>query len=192
MPPKTTFDKDQVIQAAFAIVLEQGVVELSARKVAERLGSSPAPVYSCFKSMQELEQAVVGKVTGLLYEYTGKEYTGFEPLDLSVGMVLFARDYSKLYRTLFLPGSFFKDVVIDFHTKRTQEIFVNMDFWGISKDESDRLVRKLWVFTHGFADVISIGLIEDTSDEYIIDFMRDGGRTLVSGSIGEQDRRNPQ
>ena len=51
MPPKVTFTKEDVIQAAFEIVQKRGVKLFTARRIAKKLKSSTAPVYSHFKSM---------------------------------------------------------------------------------------------------------------------------------------------
>ena len=105
MPPKTTFTKKDVIDAAMAIVIEHGLKELTTRKVAEKLGSSPAPVYSCFQSKFELEKEVIKTIKDLLYQYSKNNYTEFYTLNMAVGLVLFARDYSQLFKSLFLENN---------------------------------------------------------------------------------------
>ena len=59
MPPQKTFSREEVIEAAFALVRKHGVRALSARKVASRLHTSTSPIYGHFKSMKKLKQEII-------------------------------------------------------------------------------------------------------------------------------------
>lgn len=61
MAPKTKFKKEQIVDAAFEIARTEGLEGITIRKVAERLGSSIAPIYVNFKDVDELIQAVIRK-----------------------------------------------------------------------------------------------------------------------------------
>ena len=61
MPPKTIFLREDVINAAFELVKKSGFRDFTARKIAEELNSSTAPVYSCFNSMDELKEEEIGR-----------------------------------------------------------------------------------------------------------------------------------
>ena len=58
MPPKPKFTKEEIVFAAKEIVREKGLSALTAREVAEKLGSSPRPIFTVFKSMDEVMQAI--------------------------------------------------------------------------------------------------------------------------------------
>ncbi len=61
MAPKSKFKKDQIIDAAFEIARTEGIDRITIRKVAEKLGSSIAPIYVNFKEVDELIQEVIKK-----------------------------------------------------------------------------------------------------------------------------------
>ena len=58
MPPKPKFSKEEVIAAALELVSEKGMSALTSRDLAARLGSSARPIFTVFKNMEEVQQAV--------------------------------------------------------------------------------------------------------------------------------------
>ena len=185
MPPKTTFQRDDVIQAAFEIIQEQGLKKLSARKVAERLGSSTAPVYSCFDSMDKLAREAIRKAKDLLFQYATRPHTENAFLNIGVGVVLFSRDYNLLYQALFSESSKFKEVVEELGKSFGEQMTKVPRLEGISCVDRRNLLRKMWIFTHGLATLINIGLIEDNSDEYIINILQSVGKAVTDAAVAE-------
>lgn len=58
MPPKPKFSKEEIIDAALDIVSRDGVAALTARELGEKLGCSSSPIFTVFKSMDEVMQAI--------------------------------------------------------------------------------------------------------------------------------------
>ena len=56
MPPLQRTGKDQIINAAFDIVREEGFCNLNARAIAKKLGVSTQPIFSNFKNMEDLKR----------------------------------------------------------------------------------------------------------------------------------------
>ncbi len=98
MPPKFKFTKTELIESAFNLVKHKGWSSLSTRALANELGSSARPIYSFFKSMDDLEEELVKKSYDLLYEYQIRKTTGDLWIDHGVGYVMFAQDEKYLYR----------------------------------------------------------------------------------------------
>ena len=100
MPPKTQFDKEAIIDAAFEIAREEGFDAITARSVASRLGSSVAPIYVNFAAIDDLIRAAVQRVFALSEEYlTWQEGpNAFENIGLA--SLAFARDYPVFVREL--------------------------------------------------------------------------------------------
>ena len=76
MPPKFKFTREQIVDAGFAIVRSKGWAGLSTRSLAEALGASSRPIYSFFKSITELEEAIVRRGVDLLYRCMIRERSG--------------------------------------------------------------------------------------------------------------------
>ncbi len=185
MPPKTTFTKDDVITAAMEIVAAQGFFELSTRKVAEKLGSSPAPVYSCFNSKTDLEKEVLREIKALLFTYATKQYTESYPLNMAVGLVLFARDYSQLFRSLFLQRRDFKKIFKEFNKYHIAGMEEDERFSHMSAKDRETLLGRLWIFTFGFATLASAGLVENNSDDYVIQMLREVGSMIIEAALAD-------
>jgi len=183
MPPKTTFTKTDVVDAAMAIVIEQGLKELTTRKVAEKLGSSPAPVYSCFDSKFGLEKEVIKQIKDLLYQYSTNDYTEFYTLNMAVGLVLFARDYNQLFKSMFLQNNEFTNIVTEFKKYHLKAMEEYDRFSGMPLEERDQLLTKLWIFTHGFATLISTGMIENRSEQYVISTLKEVGTLIIEDAL---------
>ena len=58
MPPKFKFTKDEIVNAAVEVVRERGVSALRAKDIAEKLGVSTQPVFTCFSTMAEARKEV--------------------------------------------------------------------------------------------------------------------------------------
>ena len=61
MPPKAKFTKDEILNTALNITREQGIDAVTARELGARLGSSPRPIFTIFKSMEEVKDFVILK-----------------------------------------------------------------------------------------------------------------------------------
>ena len=98
MPPKLKFTKRELIDSAFNLVRYKGWNTLSTRTLASELESSARPIYSFFKSMDDLEEELVKRSYDLLYEYMIRKRTGDLWIDHGIGYVIFAQEEKYLYR----------------------------------------------------------------------------------------------
>jgi len=100
MAPKVKFTKAQIVDAAFEIARAEGIAAVTIRKVAERLGSSIAPIYVNFKDAGELTREVVNRTFATSKRLLQEQHTGHPFHDIGVASLRFAREYSVLYRDL--------------------------------------------------------------------------------------------
>lgn len=183
MPPKTVFTRDDVINTAFRVVQEKGIQSLTAREVAKRLKSSTAPVYSNFESMKILEREVIKKARDLLMEYMVRPHTEMVFLNMGVGYAMFAREQCPLFRALYLEKSDHKDILDELEKSLRLRMREDKRFTELEDRERHALLDKMWTFTHGMATMICVGLAEDTSDEYIINSLRDVGSAVIAATF---------
>ncbi|MFC1614311.1 TetR/AcrR family transcriptional regulator [Gemmatimonadota bacterium] len=188
MPPKVVFTREEVIQAAFDIVRIEGLKKLSARKIARKLKSSTAPVYSQFSSMKELELEVLRKAEDLLLQYTRKSFTERVFLNMGTGYVVFAREHSELFRALFLGRDVSSDVFEDFKDYIREDMLKDSRFVTMSAKDRDALLQQMWIFTHGLASLICVGLVEDDSNEHISDTLFEVGTTVVAVALAKSQK----
>ena len=51
MAPKNKFSREEMVSAAVAVVRKKGLEGLTAKALAEELGTSTQPIFTCFGSM---------------------------------------------------------------------------------------------------------------------------------------------
>jgi AcrR family transcriptional regulator len=101
MPRHTMFSKEQIIDAAFELIREIGWKQVTARSIANHLGSSTMPIYSRMKSLFDLEKELKTRAHKMLRDYQYFAYTENPLLNLAVGYVAFAREEKQLFRFLY-------------------------------------------------------------------------------------------
>ncbi len=185
MPPRVKYTKEDVIEAAFAITEKHGLRELTARSVAVKLGSSTAPVYRQFATMDELVLEVIRETQRTLLEYTALPYTDRVLLNMGTGVAMFACEHSQLYRALLLEGDNYGAVVNEFLEILETELVKDPRFGLLGTTERRALLHKMWTFTHGLASLICVGLIKDCSQEYIIGTLEDIGADVIGTTLAK-------
>ncbi|UCC44087.1 MAG: TetR/AcrR family transcriptional regulator [Candidatus Zixiibacteriota bacterium] len=185
MPPKTKFTASDVITASLEVITNYGLDGLTARHLAAELGSSTAPVYSNFETMKDLERAAIRQARDLLLEYTSRSYTDRIFLNMGTGIVIFARDHPRLYRAIFLKRPDFADIVREFLETMRTEMVKDLRFASMPAEHRNTLLNKMWIFTHGLASLISVGLADDSSDRFIIDTLQTVGTTIIKDALTE-------
>lgn len=58
MAPKNKFTREEMVQAALQVVRAGGIGSLTAKTLADALGTSTQPVFTAFGSMERVRQAV--------------------------------------------------------------------------------------------------------------------------------------
>ena len=58
MPPKPKFTREEIVAAALELVSAKGMEALTSRYLGAQLGSSARPIFTVFRNMEEVQQAV--------------------------------------------------------------------------------------------------------------------------------------
>lgn len=178
-PPKTSFTRDDVIEAALGLVDEGGLDGLTARAVAARLGSSVAPVYKQFGTMGELADEVMTRAVEQLLEHARRPWTDDRFLNMGTGIAVFARDHANLYRALFLDSDRFRDVVEAFYAGKREQMAEDPRFAQMPETVRDGLLETMWRVTHGLASLMAVGLVEETDLPSIVEFLVGVGGAVI-------------
>ncbi len=163
MPKETQFNREDILAAAFDIFRREGINALSVRKIASVVGSSTAPVYSCFSGIDEIREALIQESFERLIRYTEKTYTEDIFLNIGVGMLEFAKDYPIVYRTIFLEDARGRDMFQRFSRTSKVQMRKEPSLSIFSDNEIDSILDKLTVYTHGLSAMICAGIIENPS-----------------------------
>lgn len=163
MPPKAKITKEDIIAASVDIVRENGADALNARSIAKKLNCSTQPIFSNFKSMEELRYDVLQYSVEVFRRcqkdaVKSEEYQAYKAAGM--GYIKFAKEERELYKLLFMRD-------------RRDEVFenpVNLDFdnaalmvmerTGLSRDEAMLFHLEMWVFIHGIATILATSYLE--------------------------------
>ena len=161
MPPKCRFAREEIIQAALDLTAEKGVGALTARGLAQRLGSSAKPIFGLFANMEEVQQEVV-KAANLRYqEYLRQDMSaGRYPPYKASGMayIRFAREQKELFKLLFMRDRTHEEKAAGDELEALLGLIQkNM---GLSRDDAYRFHLEMWIYVHGIATMIATAYLE--------------------------------
>ena len=160
MAPKNKFTREEMVASAIRVVQKKGAAAFTAQSLAEELGTSTRPVFTCFGTMDAVKAEVYAAAKRMFDEYLTaglKEKIPF--FGFGTQYIRFARKEPELYRFLFL-------IRLDdmgggaFTAMRHMRELVRpslMDTYHINEQDSDRYLRDLWLVVHSLATLIVTG-----------------------------------
>ena len=160
MAPKNKFTKEEMVEAALRVVRAKGIGGLTAKTLADELGTSTQPVFTAFKSMDGVKQEVYAAAVRVYDGYTNAGLQEKIPF-LGVGMqyIRFAREEPELYRLLFLTKPTGKEHSAMKAMGHLQELVrpTLTAIYQISAEEADLYFRDLWLVVHSLSTLIVTG-----------------------------------
>lgn len=154
MPPKPKFTRDEMVQAALELVARRGTEALTARELGAALGSSARPIFTVFRSMDELQQAV-REAAMRRFEQFVRQPVPDMPVFKQVGMqmVRFAMEEPKLYQLLFMQenrsAASFDDVFGALGPTAQTCIELLQAQYDLSQPDARWLFENVWIYTFG-------------------------------------------
>lgn len=160
MAPKNKFTKEEMVNAALQVVRLNGIGRLTAKTMADELGTSTQPIFTAFGSMDTVRQEVYDSAIRLYDKYTTAGLKEKIPF-LGVGMqyIRFAWDEPELYRFLFLTRTQNNKYSAMTAMRRLQALVrpTLMNVYRITAEEADIYFRDLWFVVHSLSTLIVTG-----------------------------------
>ena len=162
MPPKVKVSSDDIVNAAVEFVRSEGVDTLNARRLAKALDCSTQPIFSNFKSMDEVKEAVLDRAISICNEYTAREIeSGLYPVYKASGMgyIRFANEEPELFKLLYMRDR--KSELIS----KEASLFDRMQLLvqgntGLDSDRARLFHLEMWAFVHGIAVMFASGYLD--------------------------------
>lgn len=159
MPARPKVTRDDIANAALAIVREEGHEHLTARAVAARLGCSTQPVLYHFASMDELRTATYQAADELHSTFLTDGIEGEEEPLLALGQnyVRFAHDEPQLFRFLVQSGAFDGKGLMTLVEDPALSSLVGMvqEATDLGADQAKAVFLAMFVAAHGFASLVA-------------------------------------
>lgn len=170
MPPKAKFKKEEITKTALDIVKTDGFEALTSRELGTRLGSSARPIFTVFKSMEEVQQSVIQSAKMLYREYVKKGLTEEHPFKgVGTQYILFSINEPRLFQLLFMTEQAqMPDLsgVLPMIDESYEQILLSIqEDYRISEQLAEKLYHHLWIYTHGIATLCATKMCRFTGDE---------------------------
>lgn len=169
MPPKVKYSREQIVNTALELVRKQGSDALTARSLAAALGTSTAPIFTAFTSIEELADTVARKAFTLYEDYLVRGLTHPIPFKgAGLAYIRFAKDEPMLFRLLFverkdadpiahyLPGE-------GAHEEKVRDTVEGN--YGLDGEEARYIYNHLSVYVQGLASLFAYGRCVFTDED---------------------------
>ena len=176
MPAVRKASREQIIDAAVAVLRDDGFSAINARSVAKKLGCSTQPIYFSFKNMDELKAALTERAIELHTQRVRDSLRAHEGSDsryssYGMGFVKFAAEEKQLFRWLYLEGKqlgpYQNDVLLP------EIIAVIVEEFGYSEEVARRFHQDMTYFTYGLAILANTDHLRLTEPELREAFRRE-------------------
>lgn len=147
-----------MVEAALRVVRAKGIDGLTAKTLADELGTSTQPVFTAFGSMDAVRREVYAAAVRVYDGYTNAGLKEKIPF-FGVGMqyVRFAREEPELYRLLFLTRTQEYSAMKSMEHLRELVRPTLMNIYHITAEEADIYFRDLWFVVHSLSTLIVTG-----------------------------------
>lgn len=169
MPPKPKFTRDEIVAAALELVSHRGTSALTARELGAALGSSARPIFTVFRSMEEVQLAVREAAMRRFEAYAARTVPGM-PRFKQVGMqmVLFGVHEPKLYQLLFMQegaGGGFDELFSALGSTADECIRTLCADYALDEATARSLFENMWIYTFGVGALCATQVCSFREDE---------------------------
>lgn len=192
MPPKPKYTREEIISAALELAAKKGIEAFTARNLGKALGTSTCPIFTAFKSMDELYAEVRNAAMKRFEEYA--EHIGDDmPVFKQVGMqmITFAAEQPKLFRLLFMSenanAKSFDDMFDMLGDTAVLCIEAICHDYGLDRDKAMLLFRHNWIYTYGIGVLTATGFCTFEKNEISEMMSREFAAMLTFVKSGKAD-----
>ena len=170
MPPKVKFQRDEIVAVALEAVREKGIDAVTAREVAQRLGVSTRPIFTWYRSMEDLRRDVFDLARSRYREHIEAGLT--EPIPF-LGVwrqyLMFAQTEPELYKLLFLtpPDGAAGGAVEALTFSQALARPSIMAIYHMDERAADGFFRDIWLAAFSYATLIVTGNCPYSLDEML-------------------------
>ncbi len=168
MAKKETISRDALIQAAFSILREEGIGQVTARKLAARANCSTQPIFRIYRNMEEVSEELFGRACDFFQDYYSDFPEQAAPPFVNLGQayIKFAGEHKKVFEFLFLSperfGRSLYDIIDGSGGCVTREVQAAL---SQGCRDAGNVFMKMWIFIHGAACMCLTGDYELSEDE---------------------------
>lgn len=160
MARKISITKEMLIKSAFEIAREEGLAEVTARKLASKTGCSTQPIFRVYSNMEELYDEVYQDAVAYFSDFYGKYSSESKMPFVNLGMayIEFAAKEPQFFRMLFMEKKRCDASLFGILNGRTNALHQEI---ARAKEQGagdpSGIFMKMWIFIHGAACMMMTG-----------------------------------
>ena len=160
MPPRVKITKEDIIKTSVELVKANGAQAINARAIAAFLNCSTQPVFSNFRTMEELEKATLTAAYEVYLNFIKKEVeSGKYPQYKSFGMayIRFAKEEKELFKLLFMRDRTGEDKSESPDFEESVKMIMQAN--GVTIEKARLMHLEMWTCVHGIATMIATSFL---------------------------------
>ncbi len=167
MPPKEKVSKVRIENTAFEMTREYGFAEVTARKLAERLGCSTQPIFRAYENMDELRcDLFFMSCEFFIDRMLSKKGRGPAYMGLALSYIEFAQEEKNLFELIASVDDFGTATIAEFlKTEEGEKILRKLASPDMTYEKKKELFVMFWMFVHGMAALIAGNRVSFTDRE---------------------------
>ncbi|MBQ2936692.1 MAG: TetR/AcrR family transcriptional regulator [Lachnospiraceae bacterium] len=175
MARKESVTKETILNAAFELLQEEGVTQVTARKLAAKANCSTQPIFRIYSNMDELIEELFVKACEFFeafYEQSDR-HTVTPFVQLGNVYIKFAAEHKKLFEFIFLSPERYGRSMYDLVNGNAG--YVSREIQSAASQgcqNASELFMKMWIFIHGAA-CMSLTGDYDLSETETVQMLKD-------------------
>lgn len=187
MPPRVKITKEDIIKMAVELVRKNGAESLNARAIALALDCSTQPIFSNFKTMEELFEATIVAAYEIYLGFIKNEVESEKyPKYKAFGMayIRFAREEKELFKLLFMRDRRGEDLSPSPDFKESVKLIMEAN--AIDEEKATLMHLEMWSCVHGIGTMLATSFLS-LDDELISHMTSDVYNGVRSRLISEEN-----
>jgi AcrR family transcriptional regulator len=155
MARKISVTKEMVKSAAFAIMREEGMDGLTARRLADKTGCSTQPIFRIYENMNELHEEAFAMAIAYYTDFY-RAFMKDRPIEkpfvnFGLAYISFALKEPSLFRVLFLSKERYGQSLYELLNGQDGKFKTEIARAQEAKERALEKIRQMWIFIHGAA-----------------------------------------
>lgn len=194
MPPVTKYSKETIIKAALNLIRDKGASYITARNMSQYMGSSPRPIFTAFKNMDEMVVQVREYALKYLHGFMKDEENHTPCIKYYCSrLVHFAILEPNIYRFIFFktyevvkPG--IKGIYSDLRSYFDLAVDELSELYSITKEEAVIVANQVSLVAHAICTLTTehIGTFSDQQIDICIGRALAGALLLTKSGIKDE------
>ena len=188
MPPKIKITKEDIIKTAVELVRASGDESINARAIASSLHCSTQPVFSNFRTMEQLREAVINTAYEIYLgfiktEVESEKYPRYKAFGMAY--VRFAKEEKELFKLLFMRDRSGGDVAASPDFEESVQMIMKAN--GVTMETARLMHLEVWSCVHGIGTMLATSFLS-LEWELISDMLTDVYQGIRARHLSKEEK----